>query len=99
MTKKQKHYRAARALVLPQGLAPGPGATNMRLDPGDIFTVDDGPATTFGRFLNGRVHSGDIEEVDEKTAAAREAKAKAEAEAQFAKEQAAIEAASNGGKK
>lgn len=57
-------FRANNLLTLPQGLYPGPGATNMQLEPGAVFTAEDAPATQFSRFLNNRVRMGDLVEID-----------------------------------
>lgn len=60
-----KKFRALpeRTVVLPQGLQAGPGATNMRLNPGQVVTLEDDSLAKFGRWVNGRVHAGDLEEV------------------------------------
>jgi hypothetical protein len=57
-------FRAINHLTLPQGVLPGPGATNMALKPGDVFTADDAAATRCSRFLNNRVTVGDLVELD-----------------------------------
>jgi hypothetical protein len=61
-----RHFRAreGRTITLPQGLAAGPGATNMRLTPGEVVTVDDDAATRHSRFINGRLIAGDLEEME-----------------------------------
>jgi hypothetical protein len=61
-------FRALNHLTLPQGVLAGPGATNMRLDPGSVFTAEDGPAIAHSRFLNNRVRMGDLVELDAKPA-------------------------------
>jgi hypothetical protein len=57
-------FRAQNYLTLPQGVLPGPGATNMRLEPGAVFTVEDDVATRQSRFLNNRVRMGDLVEIE-----------------------------------
>lgn len=61
-----RHFQAApgRTLTLPQGLAAGPGATNLRLDPGAVVTVDDDRAAHYQRFLANRVAVGDLVELE-----------------------------------
>lgn len=61
-----KKYRAKpeRTIVLPQGLYAGPGATNMRLQPGQVVTLEDAALVSHSRWINGRVTMGDLEEVD-----------------------------------
>jgi hypothetical protein len=59
--------RPDRTLTLPRDLAPGPGASNLRLDPGAIVTVEDDRAQRYQRFLANRVAVGDLEEVDPMT--------------------------------
>lgn len=59
-----RHFQASRHLTLPQGLAPGPGATHMRLEPNAVVTVDDDRATLFQRFLANRITMGDLVELD-----------------------------------
>lgn len=53
-----------RTVTLPQGLAAGPGATNMRLPPGAVVTLDDAKCVEFGRFIAGRERAGDWREID-----------------------------------
>lgn len=65
-----RYFRALNHLTLPQGLIAGPGATNMRLDPGAIVTCDADACVRQQRFVNGRITAGDLEELDEKTAQA-----------------------------
>ncbi len=57
-----------RTVTLPQGLSAGPGATNMRLDPGAVVTLDDDKCVEFSRFINGRKRSEDWHEIDSKDA-------------------------------
>ncbi len=62
---KGRRFRALQVLALPQGLHSAPGATNMRMNPGDIVTLDDDAARQHERYLNGRLRAGDFEEVEE----------------------------------
>jgi hypothetical protein len=59
-----RHFRALRTITLPQGLIAGPGATNMRLDPGAVVTCDDAACVRQQRFINGRLRERDLEELD-----------------------------------
>lgn len=61
-----KKFRAlpGRTIVLPQGLQAGPGATNMRLEPGQIVILEDASLVSHSRWIAGRLHMGDLEEVD-----------------------------------
>lgn len=61
-----RHFRArpGRTVTLPQNLVSGPGATNMRLNPGEVFTIEDDAFTRHQRFVNGRVIAGDLEELE-----------------------------------
>lgn len=54
-------YRALRVIVLPLGLHPGPGATNMRLSPGDTFDTDASRDAAHRRFVRNRLKLGDLE--------------------------------------
>jgi hypothetical protein len=65
-----RYFRALRTITLPQDLIAGPGATNMRLDPGAIVTCDADACIRQGRFVNSRIREHDIEELDEKSALA-----------------------------
>lgn len=51
-----------RVIVLPQGLLAGPGATNLRLDPGKTVDLEDDRCQQFGRYINGRLRAGDLVE-------------------------------------
>lgn len=53
-----------RAVVLPVGLQPGPGVTNMRHDAEKVFELDADRCAKHERFLNGRVRAGDLVELD-----------------------------------
>lgn len=63
-----RHFRSPQYLTLPQGLLAGPGATNMRLLPGSIVTLDDAACSRNERFINGRLRAGDLVELDAATA-------------------------------
>lgn len=63
-----RHFRSPQYLVFPQGVQAGPGATNMRLSPGSIVTLDDDTCVNHSRFINGRLRAGDLVELDEATA-------------------------------
>lgn len=58
-----RHFRSPQYLVLPQGVQAGPGATNMRLNPGSIITLDDDTCVSHSRFINGRLRAGDLVEL------------------------------------
>ena len=62
-----RHFRTCpgRTLALPQNLIAGPGATNMRMRPGDVITLDDAACVREQRFVNGRLRAGDWEELAE----------------------------------
>ena len=58
-----------RTVTLPQALMAGAGATNMRLPPGAVVTLeDDAKCITHSRFINGRARAGDWREIDPKDA-------------------------------
>lgn len=62
-----RHFRVpdGRTVTLPQGLQAGPGATNMRLDPGAVVTLDDAACNgEHSRFIAGRLRAGDLEEIE-----------------------------------
>lgn len=62
-----RKYRVCegRTVTLPQGAIESPGDTNMRLDPGAVFTVEDEQFRRYERYFNGRVRAEDLEEVEE----------------------------------
>lgn len=49
-----------RHVVLPQELLSGPGATNMRLEPGAIVDLDEARCQRHQRYIAGRVRAGDL---------------------------------------
>ncbi|MBA2718930.1 MAG: hypothetical protein H0U52_06785 [Chloroflexi bacterium] len=61
-----RHFRVreGRTITLPQGIYAGPGATNMRLDPGAVVTIEDAQATSHARYITGRLRAEDWEELD-----------------------------------
>lgn len=59
-----RHFRALRSISLPRDLKAGPGATNMRLDPGQVVTCEDDACMRQQRFINGRLREKDLEELD-----------------------------------
>lgn len=61
-----RHFRVCdgRTVTLPQDLQAGPGATNMRLNPGTVVTLEDEACQRQQRFVNGRKNAGDWEELD-----------------------------------
>lgn len=52
-----------RTVTLPQGLQAGPGATNVRLEEGAEFELQDAKCIEFGRFIAGRERQGDMIEI------------------------------------
>lgn len=60
-----RHFQVkqGRTVTLPQGLQAGAGATNMRLDPGDVCTLEDHHGE-FERFIANRTSQGDWDQVD-----------------------------------
>lgn len=62
-----RHFRAreGRTVTLPQNLVSGPGATNMRLSPGEVVTLEDDACTRHQRYVNGRLLAGDLEELEQ----------------------------------
>lgn len=56
-----------RTVTLPQGLQAGPGATNMRLPPGAVVTLeDDACEGMHSRFIAGRLRADDWVQIDPK---------------------------------
>lgn len=60
--------RDGRTVTLPQGLQAGAGATNMRLHPGAVVTLEDDKCVEYSRFINGRLRAEDLVEIDPKDA-------------------------------
>lgn len=66
-----------RTVTLPQGLQAGPGATNMRLPPGAVVTLEDAACNgAHSRFVLNRLRAGDWKEIDPKDAPANPTPAK-----------------------
>ncbi len=59
-----RFFRAIRTVTLPQDLQAGAGATNMRLNPGTVVTLEDEACQRQQRFVNGRMNAGDWEELE-----------------------------------
>ena len=54
-----------RTVTLPQGLQAGPGASNMRLNPGAVVTLEDDVCNGMhARFIAGRLRQEDWTEID-----------------------------------
>lgn len=70
-----RYFRSPQFLTLPQGVQAGPGATNLRLEPGSILELDEVTCTRNERFINGRLRAGDLVELDAATAEAARASA------------------------
>jgi hypothetical protein len=57
-----------RTVTLPQGLAAGPGATNIRLPAGSVVELEESATVAFSRFVNKALRNGDWTEIDAATA-------------------------------
>ncbi len=62
MTTRRFKAAEGRHVTMPQGLATGPGATTMRLEPGDSVDLDGDRCQAFQRFIAGRLRAGDLTE-------------------------------------
>jgi len=56
-------FKATTHLTLPQALQAGPGATHVRLAPGETVELDEAACAKESRFIAGRVRAGDLVEI------------------------------------
>ena len=60
---KARTFRAATHLTLPRSLKAGPGATDIKLAPGDVVEIDSERCIAEARFIAKRLRFGDLVEV------------------------------------
>ncbi len=58
-----RYFRSIYVLTLPQSLQVGPGATHVRVYPGENFALEEAKCTKESRFVNGRLRAGDLVEI------------------------------------